>query len=370
MPHEIPSTAAEPTAERLQLAEHLGAAITLGDVSPAEPTPTLVRLIDDSTMVFVQCKSGRRGSHRYGRGRASEYTLRRGIDDSAFLAVFSDGRDMACPAHSGPIRWHGPAEAFAYYLRQVLDDAYPRKRKRCDDWQADLEISCRGTYHFRPPIRDKVPDLAIQHTDVAETVKESGLRLAGLRRGLIDVEKSLFGSEGDEPEPSAPSRLSPTYLSACVVARDVLQSNHATGREERIGLSRKPDETRDEVRRSATCDQAARPVDDIGNAERSRHALRSVLLAIAREYNHALARLSTAESIVGLPMLGRSLRWRLRAQAARATLTAVRMHVWRLPIGIKSPGRVVAASSRVCRGPNRADESVLLNRLRGKRIHR
>ncbi|MGV9832916.1 hypothetical protein ACWDUL_01745 [Nocardia niigatensis] len=91
--------------------------------------------------------------------------------------------------------------------------------------------------------------------------------------------------------------------------------------------------------------------------------------AVKKAHRETWVRMRTPHMIAGFVKAMRLPQRQLGAEASHAALATLRTSAIRWQVGTDSPGQIVTASARVCRGPNLASGSSFPRRLRGTRLH-
>lgn len=91
--------------------------------------------------------------------------------------------------------------------------------------------------------------------------------------------------------------------------------------------------------------------------------------AVKKAHRETGVRMRTPHMVAGFVEAMRLPQRRLGAEASHAAIATLRTSAIRWQVGTDSPGQIVTASARVCRGPNLASGSSFPRRLRGTRLH-
>ncbi|WP_433755825.1 hypothetical protein [Nocardia sp. CA-135398] len=203
--------------------------------------------------------------------------------------------------------------------------------------------------------------------------RSGSFRSATLRFALTDVERRALGRVGTESALTTDAvYLDFNFQQASRLAREALAMGSVVlppvapaG-----GYPRRDDRLLADwlQRRRRMIRAGASPGSEASRAA-FHHALEVLLRAAETTYHRARAQLFTVGTVVGLGEALGVPRRCLSAEASQAASAAIRVLAERLLVP-GYPGRAVAASPRVCRGPNTAGASSPPNHLRGKRIPR
>lgn len=203
--------------------------------------------------------------------------------------------------------------------------------------------------------------------------RSGSFRTATLRFAFADVERRALRRTGNESEFSEDTAfLDFNVHQASRLARQALARGNAVPLPvaPEGGYPRREDRLRaEQMQRYGRLHRSGAPSVSVGAGRAAFRLVAEFMLAAAAEvtYRSLRTQLSTADKIVGLvEALGAPQRV-LSLEATRAASAAIRVGVDQR-VTHRCPGRAVAASPRVCRGPNTAGAPLIPDHLRGLRI--